>query len=205
MSKQLQKVIRLTRLHWPRNLPQQLQQVHCSRQITTSCYHRKMCSLFLGSLQCRRSPGFSLKKESNEISGRRYFYQSLMQCNNENQIDELKYEEIANITLELLADFFESFADEGMCPNDYDVQLSSGVLTVVVGDDFGIYVINKQSPNRQIWLSSPKSGPKRYDFIDGRWIYSHTGEDMNELLTREFSEILGADVDFTQLKFVVES
>ena len=30
----------------------------------------------------------------------------------------------------------------------------SGVLTVKVGDH-GTYVINKQTPNKQIWLSSP--------------------------------------------------
>lgn len=31
----------------------------------------------------------------------------------------------------------------------------SGVLTVNVGGDHGTYVINKQTPNKQIWLSSP--------------------------------------------------
>ncbi len=37
--------------------------------------------------------------------------------------------------------------------------VQSGVLTVKVGGDHGTYVINKQTPNRQIWLSSPT----RYD------------------------------------------
>jgi len=32
--------------------------------------------------------------------------------------------------------------------------LQSGVLTVKLGDH-GTYVINKQTPNKQIWLSSP--------------------------------------------------
>ena len=31
----------------------------------------------------------------------------------------------------------------------------SGVITVKLGDDLGTYVINKQTPNKQIWLSSP--------------------------------------------------
>ena len=31
----------------------------------------------------------------------------------------------------------------------------SGVLTVRLGDN-GTYVLNKQPPNKQIWLSSPK-------------------------------------------------
>lgn len=29
----------------------------------------------------------------------------------------------------------------------------------------GTYVFNKQPPNKQIWLSSPISGPKRYDYV----------------------------------------
>lgn len=31
--------------------------------------------------------------------------------------------------------------------------------------DIGTYVINKQPPNKQIWVSSPKSGPKRFDYV----------------------------------------
>ena len=42
------------------------------------------------------------------------------------------------------------------------------MLTAALGGGLGTYVINKQSPNRQIWLSSPVSGPKRYDFRGDR-------------------------------------
>lgn len=35
------------------------------------------------------------------------------------------------------------------------VHAQSGVLTIKVGGDHGTYVINKQTPNKQIWLSSP--------------------------------------------------
>ena len=30
--------------------------------------------------------------------------------------------------------------------------------------EHGTYVLNKQGPNRQIWVSSPVSGPLRFDF-----------------------------------------
>lgn len=33
----------------------------------------------------------------------------------------------------------------------------SGVLTLKLPDGHGTYVINKQPPNKQIWLSSPSS------------------------------------------------
>jgi len=44
-----------------------------------------------------------------------------------------------------------------------DISLAMGVLTIKLGDE-GTYVINKQTPNRQIWWSSPLSGPKRYEY-----------------------------------------
>lgn len=65
-------------------------------------------------------------------------------------------------------------------------------MTINVGDEIGTYVINKQTPNRQIWLSSPRSGPKRYDFDPDkrRWVYKHDGVSLHELLTEEFKTIL---------------
>jgi frataxin len=45
-----------------------------------------------------------------------------------------------------------------------DISLANGVLTVAV-PDHGTFVVNKQSPNRQIWLSSPVSGPARFDLV----------------------------------------
>lgn len=71
--------------------------------------------------------------------------------------------------------------------------------------DKGTYVINKQPPNKQIWLSSPLSGPKRYDWCvigegqndkegtgqGGRWIYTRDGSSLNDLILEEL------DVDLT--------
>ena len=54
----------------------------------------------------------------------------------------------------------------------YDISLAMGVLTVDLGGGRGTYVVNKQSPNRQLWLSSPRSGPSRFDW-DGeseQWV-----------------------------------
>jgi len=38
--------------------------------------------------------------------------------------------------------------------DDADVELSQGVLTLNLGS-LGTYVINKQAPNLQLWVSSP--------------------------------------------------
>ena len=76
--------------------------------------------------------------------------------------------------------------------------LAAGVLNVYLGNKEGTYVINKQTPNQQIWLSSPISGPARFDFCAKRnaWIYSHTGESLHQLLNREIqTKILIDEVD----------
>ncbi|XP_069632663.1 frataxin, mitochondrial isoform X2 [Haliaeetus albicilla] len=77
--------------------------------------------------------------------------------NDTSSLDETTYEKLAEETLDSLADFFEDLTDKPFTPEDYDVSLGSGVLTVKLGGDMGTYVINKQTPNRQIWLSSPTS------------------------------------------------
>ena len=69
--------------------------------------------------------------------------------------------------------------------------------------DKGTYVLNKQPPNKQIWISSPSSGPKRYDWVlfsegqdqkegsgVGDWIYLRDGSSLTALLKNE----IGIDV-----------
>ncbi|KAI4790282.1 hypothetical protein KUCAC02_034728, partial [Chaenocephalus aceratus] len=77
----------------------------------------------------------------------------------------------------------------------------SGVLTVKVDREHGTYVINKQTPNKQIWLSSPSSGPKRYDWTGARWVYTHDGVSLHQLLSKEFSIIFNKDIDLSHLTY----
>lgn len=76
-------------------------------------------------------------------------------------------------------------------------------MTVNLGNKLGIYVINRQSPNRQIWLSSPISGPKRYDFVvNGNfWIYKHDMVPLHKVLQSELSTILGEKVDLSKCMY----
>ena len=68
----------------------------------------------------------------------------------------------ANETLESLCDKFNELFEEEEVFESADNTLADGVLTALLGEQFGIYVINKQTPNRQLWLSSPSSGPSRF-------------------------------------------
>ena len=74
-------------------------------------------------------------------------------------------------------------------------------------------MINKQPPNKQIWLSSPFryvitprtsdvtespfSGPKRYDYVaqNNGWYYSRDGRSMESLLSEELSGALERKIE----------
>ncbi|KOB74952.1 putative frataxin, mitochondrial [Operophtera brumata] len=113
-------------------------------------------------------------------------------------VDPAIFEEICNETLESLTDYFEELVDDAPNLKRADVTYSDGVLTVSLGSNYGTYVINRQSPNKQIWLSSPVSGPKRYDLVlknGGYWAYKHDGKTLHQLLQEEISKIV-TEVEF---------
>ena len=63
--------------------------------------------------------------------------------------NESEYHCIADETLEDIQDAVEmALEDKGVA--DFDVTYASGVLTMVL-PPHGTYVLNKQTPNRQIW------------------------------------------------------
>lgn len=64
------------------------------------------------------------------------------------------YHQYADETLDVIVDNLEAIGDETEI-DGFDVEYSQGVMTLKLGAH-GTYVINKQPPNQQIWLSSPK-------------------------------------------------
>jgi frataxin len=105
-------------------------------------------------------------------------------------LSAVEYDTIVDETLESLTEAFEILLEKHKLPSD--VTYASGVLTVEL-DKYGTYVINKQTPNRQIWLSSPFTGPKRYDFLNQTWIYKHDGMSLHTLLNKELSNVFKND------------
>mmetsp|Transcript_7092 Transcript_7092/g.8117 ORF Transcript_7092/g.8117 Transcript_7092/m.8117 type:complete len:192 (-) Transcript_7092:1090-1665(-) len=114
---------------------------------------------------------------------------------NEVMMDEGEFHDIADECLEGLEPALEVL-DQYVEGDDFDVVYSQGVLTLDLGE-YGSWVLNKQTPNRQIWWSSPISGPKRYrfDFESRRWINTRDGHDMLELLMKEIADTTGEKLD----------
>lgn len=104
-------------------------------------------------------------------------------------ISESEYNHVADEYLEALNEELESLAETYP---EIDVELSLGVMTLAVGEHN--YVFNKKPPNKQIWFSSPLSGPMRFDMIGGRWITLRDRLSMSELLESELLEVLGTTV-----------
>ncbi len=77
----------------------------------------------------------------------------------------------------------------------------AGVLTLHF-PPHGTYVLNKQPPNQQIWLSSPVSGPKRFDWVaeegeggkgKGQWVYLRDGSTLSGVLGEEVGVVVGEE------------
>lgn len=110
-------------------------------------------------------------------------------------LDLNTYQLASDETLERLSENLEIILEDRY-DKGADVRLESGVLTVVV-DPENIYVINKQTPNRQLWLSSPLSGPKRFDLNKelNCWTERSSKEELHRLLSKELSSLMKSKVE----------
>ncbi|KAK7064419.1 mitochondrial iron uptake protein, partial [Favolaschia claudopus] len=118
---------------------------------------------------------------------------------NASNLSTERYNRLSDEAMDELLHALESIV-ESLDNSTYEVEYHSGVLTLQLGDK-GTYVVNKQPPNKQIWLSSPFSGPKRYDFHEASdtWVYSRDGQSLSDLLNRELSDALEIPVDLTKV------
>lgn len=66
---------------------------------------------------------------------------------------------------------------------------NDGVLTYSV-PKVGVYVFNKQPANKQVWSSSPFTGPKRfYVAKDSKWYDTKGDTELKEYVNQEMQKI----------------
>ena len=132
---------------------------------------------------------------NNKIKCLRLFSSS----NSDNEImNEADFHVLCDNTLEHLMDLLIPLEEDDNITEDVDINYSMGVLNIDLGS-YGFWVINKQTPNRQIWWSSPVSGPRRYEYNkeNNQWFYTKantysTNDNTNtndELITSLLEEI----------------
>lgn len=101
-------------------------------------------------------------------------------------MSQSEYERISEEDMDTLHESLEVVCEQ-YGPEEWEVEYSvsptrstpltaaddgqSGVMTLSLPPT-GTWVINKQPPNQQIWMSSPLSGPSRFGYSpDGRWTH----------------------------------
>ena len=133
--------------------------------------------------------------------------------------NESEFHTVADETLEDIQDAVDVALEEYFTENDdndnddeFETVYASGVLNMTF-PPHGTWVLNKQTPNRQIWWSSPISGPRRYEYDENisEWMYTRanneddnnnndnnttTGETLSNAIKDEIRQIYGIELDF---------
>ena len=84
-------------------------------------------------------------------------------------MEESFYHDIANAQLQKLLEFAEKLEES----SELEAELDSGVLTITLPNKRQ-YVINKHTPSRQIWVSSPKTGASYFEYKENKWLPKRT-------------------------------
>ncbi|RWR86768.1 frataxin, mitochondrial [Cinnamomum micranthum f. kanehirae] len=112
----------------------------------------------------------------------------------------LQEDEFHRLADETIQDLQEKFEEYGDCIqiDGLDIDYGNQVLTLKLGS-LGTYVLNKQTPNRQIWLSSPVSGPSRFDWdrTSQAWVYRRTKAKLLQLLENELEQLCGKPINLS--------
>ena len=110
-------------------------------------------------------------------------------------MDDSSFEKLAGRTIDRL---FEALDDA--IGDHAEIDMQGGILTIEL-EDGGQYVINRHGPNRQIWLSSPKSGAWHFERKGdsegggkgGAWVSTRGSERLDAVLSAEFGIALVLD------------
>ena len=94
-------------------------------------------------------------------------------------MENLDFLKKATNTINKIADIIEDNDKEGR----FDIDLNNGIITLI-DEKSGTYIINKQNAAKEIWLSSPVSGPYHFKYINDVWISSNQ-EKLFDLLYKE--------------------
>uniref|UniRef100_M4C9G0 ferroxidase n=1 Tax=Brassica campestris TaxID=3711 RepID=M4C9G0_BRACM len=112
-------------------------------------------------------------------------------------LQEDEFHKLANVTMNHLLEKIEDYGDNVQI-DGFDIDYGNEVLTLKLGS-LGTYVLNKQTPNRQIWMSSPVSGPSRFDWDReaNAWIYRRTEAKLHKLLEEELESLCGEPIQLS--------
>ncbi|KAJ0666921.1 putative ferroxidase [Helianthus annuus] len=153
-----------------------------SRPCSSFVHNNNQCHVFSRDF-CSRTSSFD---QLNSQGPAAIDYSALLQ--------EDEFHKLADATIQDLLEKIEEYGDS-VDIDGFDIDYGNQVLTVKFGS-LGTYVLNKQTPNRQIWMSSPVSGPSRFDWdrTAEAWIYRRTKAKLLETLENEIEQLCGEPI-----------
>ena len=91
---------------------------------------------------------------------------------------DVEFDQKVELVIEKIANTIE----DNDIHHEIDVDLNDNILTLITNG--GTFVINKQRSTKEIWLSSPLSGPYHFALKEEKWI-SRNQTELLTLLTKE--------------------
>lgn len=108
-------------------------------------------------------------------------------------LDEPHFHAVSDATLEHLYDQLEDAYDDG---DIEDIELADGVLRIEAASG-NVWIINKHSASRQIWMTSIHDGGLHFSFNHDRQDWElPDGRELKALLAEEIHEITNRRVTF---------
>jgi len=99
-------------------------------------------------------------------------------------LSESEFDRLADRELNAIVEALADSEEEGL-----EADLESGVLSIVF-EDGTKYVVNSHRAAKQIWMSADASA-WHFDWNDGAWLSTKTGEELWTLLRDRTSKKLG--------------
>jgi iron donor protein CyaY len=101
-------------------------------------------------------------------------------------MSETEFTKLAKLALSRITDTIENVDIDGLIDMDFNPDM------IHLDTEHGMFIINKHSAAREIWLASPISGPYHFFYKDDKW-QNKDNVSLFDILARElkinFSEV----------------
>eukprot|EP00834_Sanchytrium_tribonematis_P008718 NODE_1137_length_2056_cov_0.948901.p2 type:complete len:150 gc:universal NODE_1137_length_2056_cov_0.948901:1854-1405(-) len=124
-------------------------------------------------------------------------FQTQMLKRFQHQVAKLTADQYHRLSDQYLNHLSEILEEHGESLDDFTSDFHDGILSFNISNYN--YVLNKQPPNKQIWWSSPISGPLRFDFNGQMW-ENKNNVILGELLEKEWKQLTKQLIDLSKYK-----
>lgn len=124
----------------------------------------------------------------------KYFCENVKQSNNFSTI-ELSESEYQSLAEQFLDSIHNQLDNDKYFEKITNLDYHDGVLDITVNQSKK-YVLNLQRPNKQIWVSSPISGPQRFELFlntltnEKEWLNKRSYKSLKDLLSDELTLLM---------------